>query len=103
MAHERSSLYSQMLDSVRGSAFFGVPHRGADLAFWLNFAANLVKVPSFGGTNTTFVAVLQSNSRTFADISQRFIERGACLEIRTFYETMKTCNQLVCARDRHCQ
>lgn len=81
---------------MRGCVFFGVPHRGAQAAYWANFAAKVIKVALLGGTNTNFVAALQQNSRTFADISQQFIERGASLGIRTFYETEMLYNQLVC-------
>jgi hypothetical protein len=86
-----------LLDSVRGLVFFGVPHRGSDIAYWGNFAANLLKITQLGfGTNTSFVEALKRNSATFADISQQFIERGANLPIRTFYETERLWNQLVC-------
>jgi hypothetical protein len=82
---------------VRGLVFFGVPHRGSDVAFWGSFAANLLKITQLGfGTNTRFVEALKRNSETFADISQQFIERAANLPIRTFYETEKLLNQLVC-------
>jgi hypothetical protein len=78
--------------------FFGVPHRGADIAYWGNFAANLLKITQLGfGTNTRFVEALKRNSAIFAEISQQFIERGDHLPIRTFYETEKLLNQLVCS------
>jgi hypothetical protein len=86
-----------LLDSVRGLVFFGVPHRGSDIAFWGNFAANLLKITQLGfGINTSFVEALKRNSTTFADISQQFSELGANLPIRTFYETEKLWGQLVC-------
>jgi hypothetical protein len=47
------------------------------------------------GTNPNFVTALQRNSRTFAHISEQFIERGDKLKIRTFYETEKLYGQLV--------
>jgi hypothetical protein len=93
LAHERSSVYEDLLNSVRGSVFFGVPHRGADAAYWAWFAANLLKITQLGfGTNTNFVAALKT---TFAEISEQFIERAVQLEIRTFFETKKLGNQLV--------
>jgi len=77
--------------------FFGVPHRGSDIAYWGNFGANLLKITQLGfNTNTSFVEALKKNSTTFADISQQFSECGANLPIRTFYETKKLWNQLVC-------
>jgi hypothetical protein len=96
LAHERSRHYADLLNSVRGLIFFGVPHRGADVAYWGSFAANLLKITQLGfGTNTSFVEALRRNSATFADISEQFIERGANLPIRTFYETERLLNQLV--------
>jgi hypothetical protein len=97
LAHGRLRHYADLLNSVRGLVFFGVPHRGSDVAYWGNFAANLLKITQLGfSTNTSFVEALKRNSETFADISQQFIERGANLPIRTFYETEKLLNLLVC-------
>ena len=89
-------MYGDLLRCVYGCVFFGVPHRGAESAYWATFGANVIKVAFLGRTNTNFVAALQRNSRTFADISQQFVERGASLMIRTFYETEMLYNQLVC-------
>ena len=96
IAHERSKVYGPMLEKVQGSVFFGVPHRGSDVAYWATFAATLLKYGQIGfGTNVTYVASLQRNSQTFADISQQFVERSSNISIRTFYETEKMLNQLV--------
>lgn len=96
LAHERSTHYADLLNSIRGLVFFGVPHRGSDAAVWVTFAANLLVYAQLGfGTNPNFVKALQSNSQTFADISQQFIERGANVAIRTFYETNKMGNRIV--------
>ena len=104
LAHERSSHYDNLLKSVRGSVFFAVPHRGADLVYWKNFAANILKVVQLGfGTNTNFVEPLQKNSAILAEISQQFIERGADIQIRTFYETDKIKNFLVHKLLSQCQ
>jgi len=97
LAHERSSVYGDLLNSVQGTLFLGVPHRGADLAYLAKSAAIILEFAQFGfGTNPNFVAALQKNSRTFADISQQFVERAAQLTIRTFFETERLQNQLVC-------
>lgn len=96
LAHERSKQYASILTSTRGLVFFGVPHRGSDIASLGKFAAKLLEVAQLGfGTNTAFVEALTRNSDTFAHISQQFIERGADIPIRTFYETDKLGNQLV--------
>lgn len=96
IAHERSSIYGTVLNSVRALAFFGVPHRGSDLAYWSTFAARLLKTVQLGlGTNKSYVEALRKNSQTFADISQSFTERAEPLKIRTFYETEKLYGCLV--------
>lgn len=43
LAHERLDLYGHLLNSVRSVIFFGVPHRGSDVAFWAAFAASLLQ------------------------------------------------------------
>src|SRR5436305_4388400 len=93
-AHGRLSMFGDLLSSVRGVIFFGVPHRGADLASSASFATNLINLLGIN-TNQSFVTALQRNSKTFMDISEQFIERAARLQIRTFYETEKLYHQLV--------
>lgn len=97
LAHDRSNTFGQLLDAIKVSAFFGVPHRGADAAYWATFAATLLEVGQFGfGTNKNFVQSLQRNCPLFAEISREFVERAANLKkIGTFYETEKLLNQLV--------
>jgi hypothetical protein len=96
LAHERSRLYGDLLGCVKAVVFFGVPHRGTDLAYWATFASRIIQAMQLDfGTNPHFVTDLQKNSRTFADISKQFIERGDMLKIRTFYETEKLYGQLV--------
>lgn len=76
--------------------FLGVPHRGADLAYWATFGAKLLQLGQLGfGTNPNFVDALQKNSQEFANISAQFVERAVPLSIRTFYETERIGNQLV--------
>lgn len=95
LAHERLDLYGHLLNSVRSVIFFGVPHRGSDVAFWAAFAASLLQHALLGFRgNPTYVESLKRNSKTFADISRQFVARGAKLQIRTFYETIKMGNQL---------
>lgn len=100
IAHERSSIYGTVLNSVRALVLFGVPHRGSDLAYWSTFAARLLNTVQLGlRTNTSFVEALARNSQTFTDISQSFIERAAPLKIRTFYETEKLYGNLIVDKD----
>jgi hypothetical protein len=94
IAYERSSAYGELLGSVRGAIFFGVPHRGADVAYWGNVVANICKLTPFG-SNTKFIAPLRRKSGMFAEISQRFVERCKPLQICTFHETKTVKRQLV--------
>ena len=95
IANERSSQYGSLLNSVTAMVLFGVPHRGADTAYWAN-----VLNASRLGANPNFVKPVQKNSRAFADISQQFIERAAHLKkIYTFYELELLYNTLVVDKD----
>ena len=90
-------MYGDVLRSVRASVFFGVPHRGADIAYWANSAAKFVNFAHLGlGVNTNFVAALQRRSEVFTDISRQFVERATPLIISTFYETNRLDGMLVC-------
>jgi hypothetical protein len=97
IAHEKSKSYGSLLSRVHAAVFFGVPHRGSDSAYWAYFAARLLEFGQLGfGTNSTYVSALRRNSKTFADISQQFIDRGSMFHtIRTYYETEKMGNRLV--------
>jgi hypothetical protein len=97
LAHERSNVYGILLRHIQAVVFLGVPHRGADIAYWASFAAKLLQFGQLGfGTNPE---ALQKNSPTFANISSQFIGRAAPLAIRTFFETEKMGNQVVSMRD----
>ena len=89
-------MYGDLLRCVHGCVFFEVPHRGAEGTYWANFVTNVIKVALLGHTNTDFVAALQENSKTFADISQQFVERAVSVRILTFYETETFHNNLLC-------
>jgi hypothetical protein len=95
LAHERLNYYKDLLDSVHASVFLGVPHRGSGTANLGTFVANLSKALT-GQTNASFISALKRGSSTLENISQQFIERGASIQIRTFYETEVVNNQLVC-------
>lgn len=92
IAHERSSdiHYKNFLDKTQAIAFLGVPHRGADAAWWFSFAASSLKGATLGAsTHTALVKDLQKASPTLATISKQFVERGQSLRIYTFYETRR--------------
>ena len=97
IAWENADEYGDMLKSVRASVFFAVPHRGADIAFWANFPATLIRYGSIGfAGNTAYLEALKTSSHTWRDISKQFVKRAAPLKIRTFFETERTQNVLVC-------
>ena len=86
-----------IVDSAKGIIFFGVPHRGANLAYWANLAANVLSYTSLGAVgNSRFVTALKKNSTEFATISKAFIQPASRFQlIRSFYESDKIGNQLV--------
>ena len=81
--------------------FFGVPHRGADIAFWGHFAAEITKAAQFGfSTNDRFVKDLETDSSVLVDISTQFIHRAAELKrVYTFFETARLNGVLVSPTD----
>jgi len=88
LAHERSSLYSNLLYRVCGVVFMGTPHRGSNIALWTNILACFLHTIQLGtGTNVDLLSLLRRESSTLSDISRQFVERGESLQIRTFYET----------------
>jgi hypothetical protein len=96
LANDRSKYSGDLLQYVRGAVFFGVPHRGADIAYWASFAANVLQFCQLGlRTNPAYVKALQRNSPTFANISAQFVDPAERLSIRTFYETERMGNQVV--------
>ncbi len=96
IAHERPNAYGNLLESVRGILFFGVPHRGSEAAYWGSFVANIMAITQLGfRVNTRFVDALRKNSKSFSDILRQFVEPGSRLNIRSFYETEKLFGQLV--------
>jgi hypothetical protein len=92
LANERSSDpdFKNILANTKAIAFLGVPHKGADGAWWANFAANALKAASIGtSTNTALLADLRKDCTALSNISKQFVERGKDLKIYTFYETQK--------------
>jgi hypothetical protein len=100
-AWNQSNNYGGLLQNIRGLVFFGVPHRGADIAYWAGLPANLLDhaLMGFGG-NTSFLNALKRASPTWRDISIQFVERAVPpLKIRTFFETERLGNILVCSSE----
>lgn len=97
LARERSNHWKSIQQLTTGLMFFGVPHRGADDAYWGEFALRLLGALSLGTLgNHNFVQGLKRNSREFSSISRAFVEsRSEVKVIRTFYETKKMGNTVV--------
>lgn len=97
LAYQRSDYYLNIVNSAKGIIFFGVPHRGADLAHWAKFATNILSYASLGAVgNSRFVKALERNSPEFAAISRAFIQPASRFQhIRSFYESVKIGNQIV--------
>ena len=71
--------------------FLGTPHRETGSASWGNFATKALKALQMGiATNTSLLADLRKNSETLGQISQQFVERGPTLQMKSFYETIKS-------------
>lgn len=97
LANERSDHWGDIVDSTIGTMFFGVPHRGADAAYWANLATRVISIASLGlRGNRNFVEALKRNSREFSSISTAFIQPASKMKIiRSFYETVKIGNDVV--------
>lgn len=94
---DRFNPYGDLLRNIRGLIFFGVPHRGADIAFWASLPANLLDKGLIGfGANTRFLDALKRNSPEWREISKQFVQRADAIPlIRTYFETKRLGNILV--------
>jgi len=89
LAHERSSdpSFKDILEHTKALVFLGVPHRGADAAWWADTAASFLKAASLNtATSSTIISDLKKNSPTLMSISKQFVDRSKDLKIYTFYE-----------------
>jgi pimeloyl-ACP methyl ester carboxylesterase len=95
-AWTRNEYYNDILENVKGCLFLGVPHRGADLAYWAKFPAQIIPYFSLGFRgNTKLLESLSSKSADWMRISRDFVHRATSLQIRTFYETDRLGNVIV--------
>lgn len=96
LAKQNDDRYGELLEGINGCLFLGVPHRGADLAYWANIPAQIIAHLSMGlAGNTHFLESLKRKSEIWRSISNDFVHRGKKLHIRSFYETKKMVNQIV--------
>jgi hypothetical protein len=68
-------VYGASLKKVYRVVFFGVPHRGADIAYWVGLPARLLDYALIGlGGNRSFLNALQKNSSEWRTISRDFVK-----------------------------
>ncbi|MCJ1399212.1 hypothetical protein MMC11_002414 [Xylographa trunciseda] len=102
LAHEDVSTHSNILQSVRGLCFMGVPHRGSDAAWWADYVTNIFTITTFGtSTNPQLLVDLTKESTTLMKISTQFIHRSKDLLIYTFYELDKIKGMNTLIVDKH--
>ena len=97
VGHQGSpSLYKDLLNSIKGVAFLGVPHRGSGIARLGLFLAQAVSMSTAGTTtNKELVKILKQDSKWLANLSKEANHRLANLHIYSFYETERTTGQVV--------
>lgn len=69
--------------------FLGVPHKGADNAWWKNVPGSLVKITTIGFKgNTNFIQSISRSSHIWRDIAMDFVPRTSDLvATHSFFET----------------
>lgn len=97
LAWANSHHYAEVLEKVKGCLFLSVPHRGADLAYWADVSARIVAPLTLGfAGNRRLLKSLKKNSKDWMRISNDFVHQGARLHFRTFFETRKLGDVVVC-------
>ncbi|MCJ1270553.1 hypothetical protein MMC22_010450 [Lobaria immixta] len=89
IAHERGSRYQDLSASVKSVIFMGVPHRGADIAFWSTALGRIANMPLLGRLRTDLLNDLTPKSDILGAICDQFVERGKNLQIFSLYERQK--------------
>lgn len=88
-ARERDR-FTGLLESIRGVAFFGTPHRGSPAASFGVIFASILKISTLGtNTNSKLVSQLKENAETLLAINSSFVDRSKNLDIISFYEMEK--------------
>lgn len=100
-AWENADAYQDLLESIQAAVFFGVPHGGADTAYWADVPIRILNYALVGyDINNSYLDALRRDSTVWRDISRSFVKRATPLKIRTFYETRKVQNVLVSAKQQ---
>ena len=101
IAHDESPTnYKDIIESVRGVAFLGVPHGGAAVARLGYFFAELLKKATLGRTtNASLAADLRGGSKILREVTTQSVHRLAQLRICSFFEREKTWGELIVDED----
>jgi hypothetical protein len=74
-----------LLERVRGVAFFATPHQGSSMADWLQTFSRVLDSASLANGN--LITALKSNAVTLGDLGSSWVERASNLErILSFFE-----------------
>ncbi|KAK8189294.1 uncharacterized protein BKA78DRAFT_319145 [Phyllosticta capitalensis] len=92
-AHERYSVFGDILDSTNAIIFFGTPHQGSDLAKWASILNGLGK--AFRVRNSAVVEELKRWSNPLNELTTTFSELAERFQITTYFETKPTNGILV--------
>ncbi|KAK4888605.1 hypothetical protein LTR27_012500 [Elasticomyces elasticus] len=101
VAHNRSpSYYKDILDSVQGIVFMGVPHAGAGIARLGALFSKLLQMATAGRTtNSDLVSFLKKGSKPLSDISGQAIHRLSALQVYSFYELETYYGEVIVNKD----
>ncbi|KAK4163853.1 hypothetical protein QBC43DRAFT_318827 [Cladorrhinum sp. PSN259] len=86
IAHERQSLYSSVIDSSKGVAFFGTPHCGSNVANASRVVRDIISFCTAGTFRADLLRNLERSSDELVEIAAQFVERAVRLHIVTVYE-----------------
>lgn len=91
LANDGGTPDKEVLSSIEGIVFLGVPHRGSGLANLASFLLHVAgSIPGLASTvNSNFVHALERDSAQLLNISEQWVHRST-IPIYTFYETAST-------------
>ncbi|KAI1157492.1 hypothetical protein F5B18DRAFT_644862 [Nemania serpens] len=85
IANNEARLYDDIASSTKGILFFATPHRGADVAKWVNMIACIAAF-SLRQPKSKFIQAMESNSKDLMEISEDFRSIVDKYAIISFYE-----------------
>ncbi len=85
--------YRNILDSTTGILFFATPHRGSGAASIANLLLNVAKYT--GNWRPGLIGPLTKDSEYLSNLSQDFKDRLSAIKVKSFYETVRTEEELI--------